>query len=197
MSEGIFTPEELEAASELTKSLPGAAQASLLAGLSELRRMLTLPSRLADADTSEVVRLIQGLTEKCYFNAGWHAAAPERPLPGSASTDDISASIQIMVDYLEQNLLPVEVIPPPEPAPAPKVGRPAKLHPFELINVLTTFNEARGDKSLWDCVKECHAEGGLDRNVTIDTHYSRINRALDKFKARFTNVLPFVRPTSK
>ena len=101
-----------------------------------------------------------------------------------------------MIDYLEQNLLPAEQTPPP-PKTTPKVGRPTKLHPFELVNVLVIFNEARGDKSLWDCVKECHAEGGLDKKVTIDKHYSRINRALDKFKAQFTNIVPFVRPTSK
>lgn len=192
----IFSKEELEEANKLINSSPNAEQTRLVAGVNELQRMLALPSRLAPADMNEAIRLAQGLTEKCYFNAGWYAAAPERPLPGSAATDDLSASIQIMISYLESNLLPAEVK-PRDAAPAPKVGRPTKLHPFELINVLVIFNEARGDKSLWDCVKECHTEGGLDRNVTIDTHYNRINRSLDKFKSRFGNVVPFPESTSK
>jgi hypothetical protein len=184
----ILSKEELEAS-------PGAAQGRLLAGVSEVQRLLALPSRLAPADMNEAISLVRGLTEKCWFNAGWYAAAPEKPLPGSAATDDLATSIQIVIEHLESNLLPAEVRPPE--APAPKVGRPSKLHPFELINVLVIFNEARGNKSLWDCVKECFDEGGLDKDVTIGTHYNRIVRYLDKFKSRFGNVVPFPGATPK
>ena len=52
MSEANFPSEDLGAATELINSLPGAAQARLLAGIDVLQRSLALPSRLAPADVS-------------------------------------------------------------------------------------------------------------------------------------------------
>ncbi len=81
-------------------------QTKLLSRLELLRDILGQPSTLPK-DTLEGAKIhAQNLADRCWFNAGWHAANPDKQLKGSASTEELTKVLGEVIGFLSPNVRP-------------------------------------------------------------------------------------------
>jgi hypothetical protein len=159
----------------------------LLAQLNLLRNLLDGPTTLPVKTHKAARAVAQHLGDRCWMNAGWHLAAPDRQLRGSASTATIEADLVPLIDLLQARAKPIR-----------GRGRPIKDHitgPDALI--ILEYLQDRTGKSLASVIDASILKKGLplDKTKTTASHVKRIERIIEKLKKthapRPTNVLIF------
>jgi hypothetical protein len=167
-------------------------QTNLLAQLNLLRRLLDNPTTLPLKTQRAARAVAQDLGDRCWMNLGWHAAAPDRALPGSASTATIQADLAPLIDLLQGRAKPVR-----------GRGRPTKdqiAGPDALI--IAHYLSDRTGRSLASFIDWAIRDRGyaLDKNKTTAAHVKRIERIIEKLKkthAPKTNNVLISRPKKK
>lgn len=117
---------------------------------------LEKPSKLTKKDLMHAKILARGISDRCWFNIGWHAASPNKPLSGKNSTETLIEELLIMVNFLGDH--------------ATSVGRQAKppeLEPGQFL-VIAEYVKHEGQKSWEACVKTVALKGHLGKNKRPD-----------------------------
>ena len=167
-------------------------QINLLAQLNLVRRLLDNPTTLPPKTQRAARTVAQNLSDRIQFNCGWHAAAPDRELPGSASTAKIQTDLAPLVDLLQARAKPVR-----------GRGRPTKdeiAGPDALV--IVEYLGDRTGKSLASIIDSAIRDRGyaLDGKKTTAAHVKRIERIIEKLKkthAPKTNNVLIFRPKKK
>jgi hypothetical protein len=167
-------------------------QTNLLAQLNLARMLLNNPTTLTPSTQRAVRAVAQDLGDRCWMNLGWHAAAPDRALPGSASTAKIQADLVPLIDLLQARAKPMR-----------GRGRPAKdaVTGADALVIVHYLSDRTG-RSLASIIDWAIRDKGfpLDKNKTTAAHEKRIKRIIEKLKKvhapKTENVLIF-RPKKK
>ena len=167
-------------------------QMRLQAQLNLMRRLLDSPTTMA-AKTQKAARVVaQNLGDRIWMNVGWHMAAPDRVLPGSASAETIQADLAPLLDLLQARTKPIR-----------GRGRPTKNDiAGPDVRVILEYLNDRSGKSLASIIDVGIREKGyaLDKNKTTAAHVKRIERVIEKLKkthAPKTNNVLIFRPKKK
>ncbi len=167
-------------------------QSKLLASVNLLRDLLTEPTMLSLKTQAAARTVAQDISNRCWFNAGWHAANPDRELKGSASTSKLLAEMAPLIDLLQARRKPKR-----------GRGRPQKdaIDGPDALVIMEYLSDTTG-RSLANVIDAGIRERGfgLDKTKTTASHVKRIERILNKLKKlrrpKTNNVLIF-RPRKK
>lgn len=163
-------------------------QTKLLASVNLIMNLLDEPTTLPAKTHNAARAAAQDITNRCWFNAGWHMANPDRELKGSASTAKLQEEMAPLVDLLQARRKPKR-----------GKGRPPKDHidgPDALV--IMEYLSDRTGRSLSSIIDVAIRERGyaLDKTKTTAAHVKRIERIIKKLKndarpSKTNNVLIF------
>lgn len=162
-------------------------QSELLLQINEIRSLLEAPSNLSKETVASCRFVASDLADRCYFNAGWHMANPEKELRGTGSTEAIKADLAVLLDLLRSNQKPKR-----------GKGRPAVaeidreyLQAVALVALLGVENDFHMKKKI---VERCLDEGllqdrariinGERKTTSTEAHIKKIDRELKKLAKR-------------
>ncbi|MEH2534431.1 hypothetical protein V1277_006273 [Bradyrhizobium sp. AZCC 1588] len=162
-------------------------QTRLLMQLNLMRRLLDGPTTMKPNIQKAARAVAENLSDRIQFNCGWHAAAPDRELPGSASAATIQAELTPLIDLLQARA-----------KPARGRGRPTKdaIAGPDMLVIIEYLSDRTG-KSLASIIDAGIRDKGcdLDKNKTTAAHVKRIERIIEKMKRahlpKTNNVLIF------
>src|SRR5436190_24168651 len=121
-------------------------QLDLLMQLNIARELMRAPSKLKEKELKQYRLIAENLGDRCNFNSGWYAAQPDKALPGSASTEKISADLRTLTAAVLSQALPPKRL---------KAGRPPKDEPNldgRYFFVVADFYSDENSKTLLECV---------------------------------------------
>ncbi|RXG85354.1 hypothetical protein [Bradyrhizobium zhanjiangense] len=161
-------------------------QTKLLLSVNLIHNLLEEPTTLP-AKTQRAARAAaQDLANRCWFNAGWHAANPDGELKGSASTAKLQEEMAPLLELLQTRRRPKR-----------GKGRPTKdeIDGRDALVIMEYLSDRSG-KSLASIIDTGIRERGyaLDKTKTTAAHVKRIERIIEKLKnqqPKTNNVLIF------
>lgn len=162
-------------------------QSKLLMSVRLVRNLLDEPTTLSLTSQKAAREVARDLADKCWFNAGWHAANPEGELKGSAATKKLQGELAPLLDLLEARRKPKR-----------GKGRPPKDQidgPDALV--IMEYLADRSGKTLAGIIDDGirNHRYALDKTKTTASHVKRIERILEKLKgqagSKTNNVLIF------